>query len=62
LNSHIDFFANYSTDFGLAKELKKKHLDGTFKLTGNTGSRRYMAPEVAKEQHYGLPVDGEYSL
>mmetsp|Transcript_18689 Transcript_18689/g.30977 ORF Transcript_18689/g.30977 Transcript_18689/m.30977 type:complete len:475 (-) Transcript_18689:67-1491(-) len=44
-------------DFGLAKELKEKHLDGTYKLTGNTGSRRYMAPEVAKEQHYGLPVD-----
>ena len=33
-------------DFGLAKELKpyKKHADGTYHLTANTGSRRYMAP------------------
>lgn len=33
-------------DFGLAKELKpyKKHEDGTYHLTANTGSRRYMAP------------------
>jgi len=58
--SHIISFlssSDYAIDFGLAKELKEKHLDGTYKLTGNTGSRRYMAPEVAKEQHYGLPVD-----
>jgi serine/threonine protein kinase len=33
-------------DFGLAKELKpyKRHEDGTYHLTANTGSRRYMAP------------------
>ena len=33
-------------DFGLAKELKpyKRHDDGTYHLTANTGSRRYMAP------------------
>lgn len=44
-------------DFGLAKELRTKHLNGTYKLTGNTGSRRYMAPEVAKEQQYDQSVD-----
>lgn len=46
-------------DFGLAKELKpyKKHEDGTYHLTANTGSRRYMAPEVAKRKRYNLSVD-----
>ena len=34
-------------DFGLAKELKlgERNADGRYELTGNTGSRRYMAPE-----------------
>eukprot|EP00979_Chaetoceros_neogracilis_P005779 scaffold1090_cov244-Chaetoceros_neogracile.AAC.11 len=34
---------------GLAKELKpyKRHEDETYHLTANTGSRRYMAPEIA---------------
>jgi len=34
-------------DFGLAKELKpgEANADGRYELTGNTGSRRYMAPE-----------------
>ena len=34
-------------DFGLAKEEKPSEADeyGTFKMTGQTGSRRYMAPE-----------------
>ena len=34
-------------DFGLAKELKpgEGNTDGRYELTGNTGSRRYMAPE-----------------
>lgn len=46
-------------DFGLAKELRlSKALDnGTYKLTGNTGSRRYMAPEVAKSMPYDKSVD-----
>lgn len=46
-------------DFGLAKELKpgRKYADGTYRLTGNTGSRRYMAPEVAKARPYNLSVD-----
>ena len=41
----------------MAKELREKHLDGTYKLTGNTGSRRYMAPEVATEKRYDFAVD-----
>ena len=46
-------------DFGLANELKPSSLlpDGTYRLTGNTGSRRYMAPEVAKNMPYDLSVD-----
>lgn len=46
-------------DFGLAKELKayKRHDDGTYQLTANTGSRRYMAPEVALRKRYNLAVD-----
>jgi serine/threonine protein kinase len=46
-------------DFGLAKELeeKKKNADGTFNLTGHTGSPRYMAPEVSKAEPYNLSCD-----
>jgi serine/threonine protein kinase len=46
-------------DFGLAKELKefRRADDGTYQLTSNTGSRRYMAPEVAKRERYNLSVD-----
>lgn len=46
-------------DFGLAKELKdyKRHVDGTYQLTANTGSKRYMAPEVASRERYNLSVD-----
>lgn len=46
-------------DFGLAKELKphRRLADGTYQLTGNTGSRRYMAPEVATVRPYNLSVD-----
>ena len=34
-------------DFGLAKELDESKIleDGTYNLTGDTGSLRYMAPE-----------------
>ena len=37
-------------DFGLAKRMDPtdKSDDGLYCLTGNTGSLRYMAPEVAK--------------
>jgi serine/threonine protein kinase len=46
-------------DFGLAKELKpgRKQADGKYQLTGNTGSRRYMANEVALNLHYDQSVD-----
>jgi len=46
-------------DFGLSKELKpsRRLADGTYRLTGNTGSRRYMAPEVAMGHSYGFEVD-----
>ena len=52
-------------DFGLAKELKpslllsksSKKVCPQYKLTGNTGSRRYMAPEVAMGQPYNASVD-----
>lgn len=46
-------------DFGLAKELKpgQKQDDGKYQLTGNTGSRRYMANEVARGLNYNQSVD-----
>lgn len=46
-------------DFGLAKELKDdlKSSNGKYKLSGNTGSRAYMAPEVAKCWKYDNKVD-----
>lgn len=42
-------------DFGLAREIddKDKVSDGTWKLTGETGSLRYMAPEVSADKPYG---------
>jgi len=46
-------------DFGLAKELlpNTKLPDGNYKLTGFTGSVRYMAPEVTKCRPYNLSAD-----
>lgn len=46
-------------DFGLAKEMKAilAKGDGRYDMTGNTGSRRYMAPEVAKDMDYNESVD-----
>jgi serine/threonine protein kinase len=43
----------------LAKELQAKLRipDGTYKLTGATGSPRYMAPEVANSQPYNEKCD-----
>jgi serine/threonine protein kinase len=48
-------------DFGLSKSLPvNKHagydLDSKFKLTGETGSYRYMAPEVFRHEPYNNKV------
>jgi serine/threonine protein kinase len=40
-------------DFGLARVYE----EGERKLTGRTGSARYMAPEVARSQAYSFPAD-----
>lgn len=48
-------------DFGLAKELDDTMRTGYccefYELSGNTGSLRYMAPEVALSQPYNLTAD-----
>ena len=45
-------------DFGLAKILPRGSSDKeTFKLTGNTGSIRYMAPEIGRGEEYNQKVD-----
>ena len=48
-------------DFGLAKELDpKQKCDGgadLYKMSGGTGSRRFMAPEVALSKPYSLSAD-----
>lgn len=46
-------------DFGLAKRITNADRtdDELYSLTGNTGSLRYMAPEVAKNMPYSLSVD-----
>ena len=46
-------------DFGLSRVLQKKakQEDGTYKMTGRTGSLRYMAPEVALSKPYNLTAD-----
>ncbi|XP_050238715.1 serine/threonine-protein kinase VIK-like isoform X2 [Mercurialis annua] len=43
------------TDFGLSKIAQKK--DSSYKMTGGTGSYRYMAPEVYRRESYGKSVD-----
>jgi len=46
-------------DFGLAKEIDPSQMlaDGTYKLTADTGSLRYMAPEVALGKNYNETCD-----
>mmetsp|Transcript_86180 Transcript_86180/g.239886 ORF Transcript_86180/g.239886 Transcript_86180/m.239886 type:complete len:428 (+) Transcript_86180:146-1429(+) len=45
-------------DFGLATEFRPEELDnGTYKLTGDTGTIRYMAPEVALSHPYTEKAD-----
>ncbi|KAL5565653.1 hypothetical protein UlMin_028817 [Ulmus minor] len=43
------------TDFGLSKITQEK--DVGYKMTGRTGSFRYMAPEVYRRETYGKSVD-----
>ncbi|KAF2315316.1 hypothetical protein GH714_038812 [Hevea brasiliensis] len=43
------------TDFGLSKIAQEK--DAGYKMTGGTGSYRYMAPEVYRRESYGKSVD-----
>ena len=46
-------------DFGLAKEIKSEDMvsDDLYRMSGNTGSLRYMAPEVALTEPYNHLVD-----
>ena len=47
-------------DFGLVKEIypnHKKQFGGVYNLSGNTGTRRYMSPEVAKFLPYNMLTD-----
>jgi len=46
-------------DFGLAKLRPISHgdLDESYVMTGETGSYRFMAPEVFRHEAYGRPVD-----
>jgi serine/threonine protein kinase len=48
-------------DFGLAKELDPTLKSGScnelYELSGNTGSLRYMSPEVAQSEPYNLSAD-----
>mmetsp|Transcript_16700 Transcript_16700/g.23551 ORF Transcript_16700/g.23551 Transcript_16700/m.23551 type:complete len:520 (+) Transcript_16700:75-1634(+) len=47
-------------DFGLAKELDPREhnqVDDTYEMSGETGSRRYMSPEVVLSQPYNLAAD-----
>lgn len=46
-------------DFGLAKELDplQKTADGDYEMSGGTGSRRFMAPEVSLGEAYHLSAD-----
>ncbi|KAI4328486.1 hypothetical protein L6164_020838 [Bauhinia variegata] len=44
-------------DFGLSKLIKVQHCHDVYKMTGETGSYRYMAPEVFKHRRYDKKVD-----
>lgn len=49
-------------DFGLSKTLSVRNkmptdIDQNFTMTGETGSYRYMAPEVFRHEYYGPAVD-----
>ncbi|XP_016649762.1 PREDICTED: serine/threonine-protein kinase STY8-like [Prunus mume] len=44
------------TDFGLSKIAQQNDVSG-YKMTGRTGSYRYMAPEVYRRESYGTSID-----
>ncbi|XP_044481427.1 integrin-linked protein kinase 1-like [Mangifera indica] len=44
-------------DFGLSKLIKVQNTHDVYKMTGETGSYRYMAPEVFKHRKYDKKVD-----
>ncbi|CAJ1932003.1 unnamed protein product [Sphenostylis stenocarpa] len=44
-------------DFGLSKLIKVQSSHDVYKMTGETGSYRYMAPEVLKHRRYDKKVD-----
>lgn len=44
-------------DFGLSKLVKVRNVHDVYKLTGETGSYRYMAPEVFLHENYNTKVD-----
>ncbi|KAL0318187.1 UNVERIFIED_CONTAM: Integrin-linked protein kinase [Sesamum calycinum] len=44
-------------DFGLSKLIREQHSNDVYKMTGEAGSYRYMAPEVFKHQKYDKKVD-----
>ncbi|BBN01014.1 protein MpMAPKKK4 [Marchantia polymorpha subsp. ruderalis] len=44
-------------DFGLSKLMKMTNLHDIYKMTGETGSYRYMAPEVFEHRSYDKSVD-----
>ncbi|KAE8705366.1 hypothetical protein F3Y22_tig00110429pilonHSYRG00874 [Hibiscus syriacus] len=44
-------------DFGLSKLIKVRNAHDVYKMTGETGSYRYMAPEVFKHRKYDKKVD-----
>ncbi|XP_051122376.1 integrin-linked protein kinase 1-like [Andrographis paniculata] len=44
-------------DFGLSKLIRVQHSHEVYKMTGETGSYRYMAPEVFKHRKYDKKVD-----
>ncbi|XP_068332497.1 serine/threonine-protein kinase VIK-like [Pyrus communis] len=55
VNSNADHLK--IADFGLSKLVKVQDSHDVYKMTGETGTYRYMAPEVFKHQRYDRKVD-----